>query len=196
MRMARKDVHSMKIRAYKSHFGMVVSSVIAICVSFVMAASAIVVDQLTFTLPLFVRNWGTAFLVITLTGMAFPLTPWAWALCRKWNIKPETLPHILIENAVNTVFFNTTATLILAAVNIFDNAGIEAAIAAGHLPFASVTDMYVKTCIRDWPIMFVISYVVAFFITKIALRIAGESVAAAMEESKKAMEEREKEKQR
>ena len=103
MRMARKDVHSMKIRAYKSHFGMVVSSVIAICVSFVMAASAIVVDQLTFTLPLFVRNWGTAFLVITLTGMAFPLTPWAWTLCRKWNIKPETLPHILIENAVNNL---------------------------------------------------------------------------------------------
>lgn len=181
----------MKIRAYKSHFGMVMSSVIAICVSFMMAASAIVVDQLTFTLPLFVKNWGTAFLVITLTGMIFPLTPWAWSLCKKLNLKPETLPHILVENAVNTVFFNTTATLVLAAVNIFDNAHIAEAIAAGHLPFASVTDMYIKTCIRDWPIMFVISFVIAFFVTKIALRIAGESVAAAMEESKKAMAERE-----
>ena len=182
----------MKIRAYKNHFGMVVSSVIAICVSFVMAASAIVVDQLTFTLPLFVRNWGTAFLVITLTGMIFPLTPWAWALCKKLNLKPETLPHILVENAVNTVFFNTTATLILAAVNIFNNAEIAGAIAGGHLPYASVTDMYIATVIRDWPIMFVISYVVAFFITKVALSTAKEAVAAAMEESKKAMAEREK----
>lgn len=184
----------MKIRAYKSHFGMVVSSVIAFCVSFIMAASAIVVDHLTFTPFLFIRNWGTAFLVITITGMIFPLTPWAFSLCKKWKLKPDTLPHILIENTVNTIFFNTTATLVLAAVNIFDNVGISAAIAAGQLPFTSVTDMYIKTCLHDWPIMFVISYVVAFFITKIAIRIAGESVAIAMEESKKAMAEREKEK--
>lgn len=192
--MGRKEVY-MKFRAYKNHFGMVVSSVIAICVSFIMAASAIVVDQLTFTIPLFLRNWGTAFLVITFTGMIFPLTPWAWSLCKKFGLKPDTFPHIMVENTVNTLFFNTTATLVLAAVNIFDNAGIEAAIAAGYLPFANVTEMYIKTCIHDWPIMFIISFVVAFFVTKLALRIAGESVAAAMEESKKAMAEREMEKQ-
>lgn len=181
----------MKIRAYKSHFGMVVSSVIAICVSFFMASAAIYVDHLEFSLPLLVRNWGTAFMVITFTGMIFPLTPWAFALCRKLGLKPETLPHILVENAVNTLFFNTTATLVLAAVNIFANAQIEAAIAAGALPFPSVTSFYWATVLHDWPIMFLISYIVAFFVTKIALRIAKDSVAAAMEESMKAMAEAE-----
>lgn len=166
---------------------MVVSSVIAICVSFVMATAAIFVDHLEFTLPLLVRNWGTAFMVITFTSMIFPLTPWAFAFCRKLKLKPETLPHILVENAVNTLFFNTTATLVLAAVNIFNNPQIEEAIAAGALPFPNVTSFYWATVLHDWPIMFVISYVVAFFITKVALRIAKESVAAAMEESMKAM---------
>ena len=45
---------------YKNHFGMVVSSVIAICVSLIMATSAIFVDHLHFTIPLWIRNWGTA----------------------------------------------------------------------------------------------------------------------------------------
>ena len=177
----------MKIRAYKSHFGMVMASVIAICVSIVMATAAIFVDHLDFSIPLLVRNWGTAFLVITLTGMIFPLTPWAFALCKKLGLKPETLPHILVENAVNTFFFNTTATLVLAAVNIFNNPQIEGAIAAGALPFPNTTAMYWATVLHDWPIMFVISYVVAFFITKVALATAKEAVAAASEESKKAM---------
>lgn len=183
-----------KIRAYKSHFGMVVSSVIAICVSFVMAFSAIFVDHLTFTLPLLVRNWGTAFMVITFTGMIFPLTPWAFALGHKFGLKPETLPHILLENFVNTLFFNTTATIILAAVNIFDNAEISAAIAAGYLPYSSVSAFYLHTVLHDWPIMFVISYIVAYFITKLAFKVAKDAMEAAIEESKKSMEEVKKEK--
>ena len=62
---------------YKNHFGMIISSVVAICISLIMATSAIFVDKLTFTLPLLIKNWGTAFLVISLTGMAFPLTDWS-----------------------------------------------------------------------------------------------------------------------
>ena len=37
---------------YKNHFGMIVSSVIALCVSLIMSTSAIFVDHLTFTVPL------------------------------------------------------------------------------------------------------------------------------------------------
>ena len=38
---------------YKNHFGMIVSSVIALSVSLIMATAAIFVDHLTFTVPLF-----------------------------------------------------------------------------------------------------------------------------------------------
>ena len=114
---------------YKNHFGMIISSVVAICISLIMATSAIFVDKLTFTLPLLIKNWGTAFLVISLTGMAFPLTDWSFALGRKMGLRPETLPHVLVENFVATLFFNTTATIVLTAVNVFHKPEIEADVA-------------------------------------------------------------------
>ena len=140
-----------------------------------MATSAIFVDKLTFTVPLLVKNWGTAFLVISLTGMIFPLTDWSFALGRKMGLKPETLPHVLLENFVATLFFNTTATLVLTAVNVFNNPEIEAAAAAGFIP--SVSAVYTQSVIHDWPIMFIISYIFAFFVTKAAIKIARSSVA-------------------
>lgn len=161
---------------YKNHFGMIVSSVIALSVSFVMATAAIFVDHLTFTVPLWIRNWGTAFLVITISGMIFPLTDWSFALGRKLGLKPETLPHILLENTVATLVFNLMATLVLAGVNIFANAEIAGAIEAGFLPYKSVGDMYVKTVLKDLPIMFVISFVAAFFLTRLAISIAKKSL--------------------
>ena len=159
---------------YKNHFGMIISSVVAICISLIMATSAIFVDKLTFTVPLLVKNWGTAFLVISLTGMIFPLTDWSFALGRKMRLKPETLPHVLLENFVATLFFNTTATLVLTAVNVFNNPEIEAAAAAGFIP--SVSAVYTQSVIHDWPIMFIISYIFAFFVTKAAIKIARSSV--------------------
>lgn len=159
---------------YKNHYGMVIASVIALLLSLIMAASIIVIDHLEFTLTGYIKNWGTCFLVITLTGMIFPMTDWAFAVCRKLKIKPNTLPHILIENLVACLFFNTTAALVLAAVNIFDNAAIEAAAAAGQVP--SVSWVYWHTVAHDWPITFIIAYIVAFFLTKLAVRIATKAV--------------------
>lgn len=157
---------------YKNHFGMIVSSVIALSVSLIMATAAIFVDHLTFTIPLWLKNWGTAFLVITICGMVFPLTNWSFALGKKLGLKPETLPHILLENTIATLVFNLFATLVLAGVNIFANPEIAGAIEAGYLPFKSVPDMYLKTVLRDLPIMFVISFIAAFFITKVAISVA------------------------
>ncbi len=161
---------------YKNHFGMIISSVIAICLSLLMATAAIFVSNLVFSVPLLVRNWGTAFLTITLTGMIFPLTDWSFAIGRMLGLKPETLPHVLLENFVATLFFDTTATLVLAAVNIFGNADIEMAVAAGAAP--SMKAIYLASVIHDWPIMFVISYIAAFFVTKLAIRIAKAAVGA------------------
>ena len=119
---------------YKNHFGMIISSVVAICISLIMATAAIFVAKLEFNPALLIKNWGTAFLVITLTGMIIPLTDMSFALCRKIGLKPETLPHVLVEN------------------------------------------VYWQSVIHDWPIMFVISYIFAFFVTKAALKIAIASV--------------------
>ena len=161
---------------YKNYFGMIVSSVIALCVSLVMSTSAIFVDHLTFSVPLWIKNWGTAFLTITICGMVFPMTDWSFALGRKLGLKPETLPHVLLENTIATLIFNFLATIVLAGVNIFANPEIAGAIEGGFLPFKSVPEMYFKTVLHDWPIMFVISFIAAFFITKLAIAIAKKSL--------------------
>ena len=72
------------------------------------------------------------------------------------------------------MFFNTAATIVLTAVNVFNNPAIEGAVAAGALP--SVSAVFVSGVVHDWPIMFVISYIFAFFVTKLAIRIAMASV--------------------
>ena len=75
---------------------------------------------------------------------------------------------------MGTFFFNTTATLVLTAVNVFNNPAIEGAVAAGALP--SVSAVFWSGVLHDWPIMFVISFICAFFVTKLAIRIAVASV--------------------
>lgn len=48
--------------------------------------------------------------------------------------------------------------------------------AAGFIP--SVSGLFWQNVIHDWPIMFAISYVFAFFVTKVALRIAMAAVGS------------------
>lgn len=157
---------------YKNHFGMIVSSVIAIAVSLVMATSAVFVDHLIFSVPLLIKNWGTAFLVISLCSLIFPMTDWSFALCKKMNLKPETFPHVMVENTIATLIYNLFATLVLSYVNIFANESIAGLIAAGVLPYKSVGDMYFHTILHDLPIMFVISFIAAYFITRFAIYVA------------------------
>jgi hypothetical protein len=163
---------------YKNHYGMIISSVVAYCISLLMATCAIFVDHLSFSVPLLIKNWGTAFLVISVCGMVFPLTKWSFALGRSLGLKPETLPHVLLENLIATLVFNTAATLVLAGVNIFGNEAIEAAVAAGAAP--SVMAIYMGTVTRDLPIMFVISFIAAFFVTKLAIHIAQKAVGGSL----------------
>ncbi|MCQ4637054.1 hypothetical protein NE619_09980 [Anaerovorax odorimutans] len=159
---------------YKNHVGMIIASIVALCLSLMMATAAIFVDHLAFTVPLWIKNWGTAFLTISITGMILPMTDWAFALGRRLHLTPNTLPHILLENFVATFFFNTAACLVLAAVNIFANESIAAAVAAGAAP--SVSAIFWSTFLRDWPIMFVLAFIFAFIVTKIAVKIAGKIV--------------------
>ena len=55
--------------------------------------------------------------------------------------------------------------------------GIAVAAAAGFIP--SVSAVYTQSVIHDWPIMFIISYIFAFFVTKAAIKIARSSVGGA-----------------
>lgn len=94
-------------------------------------------------------------------------------LAGKWDSGPKPCPMYLWKLCGHPVF-NTTATIVLTAVNVFHNPEIEAAVAAGFLP--NTLTAFVQGVLHDWPIMFIISYVFAFFVTKAAIRIAKQAV--------------------
>lgn len=161
------------MRQFNSHFGMIMSTVIAILLSLVVSVFAALIGGNTITWQSIIRNWGTCYLIITLTGWIFPLTEWSFALCDKLKIKKGTTAHALIENTVASLFFNTFATLILSAVNMFGNPEVEAAVAHGAAP--SVAALWWRGVLHDLPICFVFSFIVAWFITKLAVKIAAKS---------------------
>ena len=157
---------------FKNHFGMVVSTVIALILSFCMATAAIFVDQLVFTVPLLVRNWGTAFLVIMLTSIFIPTKMLGDKFALLFKLKLATFGFGLVSNLIPTLFYNTFATLVLAAVNIFCNE---------HIPAEAQLGVYLSTIGRDWVIMFVVSYVLSLIAEKIAIKVAFKNVPPALE---------------
>jgi len=174
------------MRAFNNHFGMVMSTVIAILLALLMSTFAIILDGkicgdpgVMWTWQGAIKNWGTCYLIITLTGWIFPLTEWSFKLCDKWHIAPGTTKHALVENTVASLFFNFFATVILSAVNMFGNPALEGAVEAGAIP--SVSTVWIATVLRDLPICFVFSFVVAWFLTKFALKIAAKSAQANFE---------------
>ncbi len=171
------------MKQFDSHFGMIMSTVIAISLSLLMSTFAVFLDGLQWTWTGAIRNWGTCYLVITLTGWIFPLTKWSFSLCEKWGIAPGTNKHAAVENTVASLFFNLFATVILSAVNMFQNPQLEAAAAAGATP--PVMTMWIHTLLRDLPICFVFSWVVAWFLTKFAIKIAAKSSRANIEQALK-----------
>jgi hypothetical protein len=134
---------------------MVVSMIIAIILSFCMAATAIFYDRLDFTIELFIRNWGTAFLTIMLITMIFPSKAWGDKLAGAIGAKPYTLLFGLISNIVPTIFYNTGATCVLVGVNVTFSA-----------PF------YWMAVAHDYLVMFAVSYVLSLIAEAMAIKVA------------------------
>jgi hypothetical protein len=120
-----------------------------------MATAAIFYNHLDFTVELFIRNWGTAFLTIMLITMIFPSKVWGDKLAAATGTKPLTLPFGLISNIVPTFFYNTGATCVLVGVNVTFSA-----------PF------YWQAVAHDYLMMFAVSYVLSLIAEAIAVKVA------------------------
>jgi hypothetical protein len=140
---------------FKNHFGMVMSMIIALILSFCLASAAMVWNRLELSVELMLRNWGVAFLTIMLITLFLPVQPWGNTLANKVGFKSRTLPFRMVSNIVPTFFYNTGASLILVGVN----AGFTA-------PF------YWTAVLHDYFIMFFTSYALALIVEGLAVRIA------------------------
>lgn len=139
----------------KNHFGMVVSTVVALVLSACMATTAALWNHLDITAELLIRNWGTAFLTIMLTSMLIPTKAIGDRIALALKIKENTPLFGIVGNLFPTLCFNTTASFILTGVNV----GFSA-------PYFWAAFMH------DYFVMFVVSYVLAFVAERIAFLVA------------------------
>ena len=152
------------IKFFRNHFGMIVSTIIALILSLCMAYVATVRasnPEMPVTVEWIIRNWGTAFLTIMLVSMFIPGKMWGDQLAGKLGLKQGTLPFGMVSNLVPTLFYNTAATLVLVGVNVgFSAPYYWAAVAA------------------DYILMYVISYVLSLIAERIGMIVAVKSTVA------------------
>ena len=158
------------IKFFRNHFGMIVSTIIALILSLCMASVATVRaanPEMPVTVEWIIRNWGTAFLTIMLVSMFIPSKIWGDKLAGKLGLKQGTLPFGMVSNLVPTLFYNTAATLVLVGVNVgFSAPYYWAAVAA------------------DYILMFVISYVLSLIAERIGMLVAIKATVAPEDLSK------------
>lgn len=146
------------IKFFKNQFGMIVSIVIAVLLSFCMASTATVraaTPEAPLTIERLISNWGTAFLTIMLISIFLPSKIWGDHLAGALHLKPDSLPFGLVSNLVPTLFYNTSATLVLVGVNV----GFAA-------PF------YWAAVAHDLLFMYIVSYVLSLIAERLGMLVA------------------------
>lgn len=146
------------IRFFKDSFGMIVGIVMALMISFSMAIVGAVRSPMEqFSMEMLLRNWGTAFLTITVVSILFPVKSWGDQLAIKLGVKTATLPFGLVSNLVPTFFFNTITTCVMVGINV------DGGFASVHY-WAGVRGDYLS--------MFVTSYLLSLAAEKIGRFVA------------------------
>lgn len=157
---------------FKNHFGMVVSTIVALFLTFWMAIIAIFLFGLDRDLVTWYRTWSVVFLTIMLCTFIFPSKVWGDKFALKCGLKANTLPFGLVSNIIPTLIYNTAAQAALPAVNIFYNPNI---------PSEAQFGVWLEAAASSWVTMFFISYIIAMIGEAIAVKAAFRCVPPALE---------------
>ena len=157
---------------FKNHFGMVVSTVIALFLTFWMAIIAMFLFNMDKNLVTWYRTWSVVFLTIMLCTFILPSKLWGDKFAKKLGLKVNTLPFGMVSNIIPTIVYNTAAQIALPAVNIFHNPNI---------PEAAQFGVWFEAFYSSWITMFFISYVIAMIGEVIAVKVAFKCVHPATE---------------
>lgn len=138
---------------FKSHFGETVTVVLSIVMGFLMSIAVIIVDNLAFNFSNVFKIWAMITLVILLVSIFVPYKAWSQKLTGMICKETEGITYRLLENILPSLILNTCNTVIVSAANILYNDAIPAGVQI---------DEWIQGMIHDWPITFLISYLIAF----------------------------------
>jgi len=138
---------------FRNYFGETVTVVLAVVMGFAMSLASVIVDRLAFNFSTVFKIWGMITLVILLVSMAIPYKEWSGRFTGLFRIREESIFYKIVDNIVPSFILNTCNTVIVSAASILYNEAIPAELQM---------EKWIEGIIHDWPIMFVISYLVAF----------------------------------
>lgn len=148
---------------FKSHFGETVTVVLAIVMGFIMSLASIIANNQGFNFSNIFKIWSMITMVIILVSVIIPYKDWSGKITVLFGVKEGGISYRLIDNLLPSLILNTCNTVIVSAANIFYNEAIPADIWMNE---------WIQGILRDWPIMFIVSYFAAF-----AAEAAGKWVA-------------------
>ena len=146
------------MKCYQNHFGMIVSSVIALLMGIFMAVAIMIIQHTPFTWINIFETWGIIFLMITLILMIVPVNLLGDKFAKKIGLKARTLSFALVSNIIPSLIFNTIMSLVMPATGIFYNEAIPAEARVGA---------WMDAFVSGWLPTFVISYFCALVAAKI-----------------------------
>ena len=147
----------------KSHFSMIVTVVLALIMGIVMSVAAILIDHLPFHICNLYKICGMVVLNVIVISLFVPYQKWSEMLCSRLGLQKETIPYTLVSNLIPTLIFNTANTLFISGANIFFN---------DMIPKEAQLGAWLGGIVKDWPVMFVISFAAALIAGKIGVSTA------------------------
>ena len=141
--------------------------VLAIAMGLMMSLACIAVDHLPFHFSNVFSIWSMITMVILLVSIVIPYKNWSARFAGLFPVSKGSLPYKLIDNILPSLILNTCNTVIVSAANIFYNPVI---------PMELQMTEWLHGIIRDWPIMFVVSYFCAFLAETLGVWVAEQHI--------------------
>lgn len=157
------------MKCYKDHFGMIVNIVLAWIMTVIMTLASFVLMKTPINWVTLLNTGGPVFLIINFIITLIPINQLGNASAKKIGLKPGTLVFTLVAGIVPTLFFNTAMSGFMPALGIFYNEAI---------PKAARMGAWIDAFLKNWPIMFVVSYIASLIAGKlgevVAIKTLGE----------------------
>lgn len=138
---------------FKSHFGTILTSVLALFMGLVMALTVILINGLPMNWPTIFELWGEIFFIVFVCSLFIPYNAWGDWLAGLFHLQEGTLGFKLVQGIIPSVVLNTANTLICTGASIFYNPAI---------PQAARMSAFVAGCEKAWLPCFIVSYIASY----------------------------------